>query len=264
MKKHFKDYIKETFLYLVLKNIYIKRIENINHIKQQRNKLFPGKIKLVDLYNGRYISRKPIYDFLLSNISMLKGTVLDFGCGSMEYKKILRNTKTYIGLDIEGAEDNGFIGKGKVTYYDGLHIPFENEKFDSVLAIEVFEHVEQLKDILKELNRVMKEDGLMLFTVPMSFPLHLEPWDFRRFTKYGIKKMLLESGFEIVEVKGSTTFKNTLRRLRIIEGASKKGWAQKIDIMYNNICFALSNNVTENEKFPIDWLVICKKIKEEE
>ncbi len=253
-----KKYIKNTFYGLLLE-IYIKKVENFNRIRQQRNKLFPGKLKLVDLYNARYISRKPIYDFLSSNVNILTGKVLDFGCGSMEYRKLLKNAQTYTGLDIEGAEANGFIGAGEVVYYDGVHIPFKNAEFDSVIAIEVFEHVEQLKDILDELNRVMKKEGCMLFTVPMSFPLHLEPWDYRRFTKYGIRKMLYESGFEIVEIRGSTTFKNTLRRLRIIECVSQKEWMKKINVLYSNICFALSNNVTENEKFPIDWLVICSK-----
>lgn len=33
--------------------------------KVARDKLFPGKVRWQDLLNPRYISRKPIYDFLV-------------------------------------------------------------------------------------------------------------------------------------------------------------------------------------------------------
>lgn len=232
-------------------------------LKKERNKLFPGKIQLVDLYNARYITRKPIYDFLISHMDCLYGSVLDFGCGGMEYKKILKNAEKYSGLDIEGAQENGFWAEG-VVYYDGIHIPFENRSFDSVMAIEVFEHVEYLDTILGELNRILRGGGIMLLTVPMNFPGHLEPYDFRRFTKYGIMHKLKTAGFEVEEIKASTTFRNTLRRLHILELEKRRGrnWRFKIACIFYNICFCLSNDVKDNEKAPIDWMVVCRKLKE--
>ena len=190
----------------------------------------------------------------------MRGKVLDFGCGSMEYKGLFDNAKEYCGLDIEGAQDNGFYAEG-VTYYDGKHIPFEDSTFDSVLSVEVFEHVEYLEQIFEELNRIMKIGGHMLFTVPMNFPCHLEPYDFRRFTKWGIKKMLEEHGFEIKEIKGSTTFQNTVRRLEILEWAQRRNYdfVYKLKVLRNNIGFILKNDKGTTEKAPIDWLVVCKK-----
>ena len=161
-------------------------------LKQERDKLFPGSIKWVDLKNKRYISRKPIYDFLIENSDKITGKVLDFGCGSMQYKTIMKFADEYIGLDIQGAEENGFFADD-VIYYDGKHIPFEDASFDSVFAIEVFEHVEDIEYVLSEIHRILKKGGVFMFTVPMTFPLHLEPWDYRRFTKYGIKKYLKSS-----------------------------------------------------------------------
>lgn len=252
-----KNLKKYSFISYIL-NRYISICDKKNNMRAERNKLFPGKMKWMDLCNSRYISRKPIYDFLLSHIDLIKGEVLDFGCGSMEYRNMLSTAQKYVGLDIEGAEKNGFIGNGQVVYYDGVHIPFGNDTFDSVISIEVFEHVECLEEILEELNRVTKMKGLMVFTVPMNFPLHLEPYDFRRFTKYGIKQMLFNSGFEVLEIKGSTTFKNTLRRLQV-EAGDKKGYMFKIKLIINNLCFFVSNSVSDNEKYPIDWLVVCRK-----
>lgn len=230
-------------------------------MRLERNKLFPGRVRLVDLCNARYITRKPIYDFLIENADRISGNVLDFGCGSMEYKKILKNVNTYSGLDIEGADKNGFFAED-VIYYDGVHIPFEEDTFDSVISIEVFEHVEFLDDVLRELNRVMKQGKTLFFTVPMFFPGHLEPYDYRRFTKYGIKKKLELAGFAVEKIEGSTTFKNTLRRMKILELKERGGqkWLLKMRCILSNMCFLHSNEVTENEKAPIDWLVVCKKV----
>lgn len=255
VKRKIINLLKKTALYSIYK-------EN-SRMKHERNKLFPGKVRLVDLCNARYITRKPIYDFLIENADNISGNVLDFGCGSMEYKKILRNVNKYSGLDIEGADKNGFFAQD-VIYYDGVHIPFENGIFDAVISIEVFEHVELLDDVLLELNRVMKQGKKLFFTVPMFFPGHLEPYDYRRFTKYGIKKKLELAGFAIEKIEGSTTFKNTLRRMKILELEKRGGqkWLLKIRYILSNICFLHSNNVTEDEKAPIDWLVICRKDKE--
>ena len=48
-----------------------------------KDTLFPGKVRITDLLNPRYISRKPIYDFLEKNAEIAEGDMLDFGCGSM-------------------------------------------------------------------------------------------------------------------------------------------------------------------------------------
>lgn len=228
---------------------------------ESRDKLFPGKVHICDLKNNRYISRKPIYDFLVKN-SGLVGSLLDFGCGSMQYKSIFQNVSKYIGLDIEGAEKNGFVADG-VVYYDGKIIPFEDEQFDSVIAVEVLEHVEDLELSLKEINRILKPDGKFIFTVPMTFPLHLEPWDYRRFTKYGIENELKKSGFSNIYIQNSTCVDDTLRRMKIVELGRDTGrvhrFFYKRYIMYANIRFIFNRKKTKDSKMPIDYLIICKK-----
>lgn len=255
--------LKAKIIDLIKKTGFYSRYKKNRRMKTERNKLFPGKPRLVDLYNARYITRKPIYDFLIANMKEISGNVLDFGCGSMEYKKILEKVETYSGLDIEGAEKNGFYAEN-VIYYDGVHIPFEKESFDAVISIEVFEHVEYLDDVLLELNRVIKRGGKMFFTVPMNFPGHLEPYDFRRFTKYGIMKKMEAAGFVIEKMRGSTTFRNTIRRMEILESEKKNGqnWYFKIKCIVNNICFLYTNKVSEDENAPVDWLVVCRKTRE--
>lgn len=228
---------------------------------ESRDKLFPGKIRICDLKNNRYISRKPIYDFLVENKNQ-NGKLLDFGCGSMQYRELFNNVEEYYGLDIEGAEKNGFCASN-VIYYDGKIIPFEKNSFDTVIAIEVLEHVEDLELSLSEINRVLKPNGKFIFTVPMTFPLHLEPWDYRRFTRYGIENELKKAGFSEIVIQNSTCASDTIRRMKIIEKGRRKGkikrFFYKKYIIYANVMFALNRKKSINSKFPIDYLVICKK-----
>ncbi len=155
-----------------------------------RDKTFPGRLQLRDLKNGRYITRKPIYDFIVKNDYLLKGKLLDFGCGSSQYRAVFKSCNTYIGLDVNDKFGETFKPDDDVIFYDGYDIPFESEIFDSVAAIEVLAHIEEDLHSLNEIKRVLKQGGLFLFTVPMTYPSMMEPYDFRRYTKFGIEKTL--------------------------------------------------------------------------
>jgi ubiquinone/menaquinone biosynthesis C-methylase UbiE len=83
------------------------------------------------------------------------------------------------------------------VFYDGRKIPFEDEYFDAVFSTEVFEHIFNLEEILKEINRVMKVSGKILITCPFAICEHEVPNDFARYSSYAIniflKKMVLRS-----------------------------------------------------------------------
>ena len=74
---------------------------------------------------------------------------------------------------------------------------FENKFFDAVLLPEVLEHL--LKDhvALAEVRRILKDDGLLLVTVPF---LHDEPeYHIRVHTRKSILRLLRASGFKAVD-----------------------------------------------------------------
>lgn len=45
-----------------------------------------------------------------------------------------------------------------------------------------------------------KPAGILLLTVPLSEQLHEEPYDYYRFTKYGLAYLLNKSGWEILKL----------------------------------------------------------------
>lgn len=98
--------------------------------------------------------------------------VLDVGCGTgasvIDLKKILGD-----GADVQGIEVvklQADIGRtrlienkvqAEIKWYDGLLFPFLNEYFDAVYTSDVLGHVQDVPKWLREINRVLKPDGIL-------------------------------------------------------------------------------------------------------
>jgi len=143
----------------------------------------------------------------------MTGVMLDFGCADSPYRKIF-NVDRVIGLDIT---ESGHEHKNEKidVYYDGRNIPFEDKFFDSVLSTEVFEHIFNIDEILGELWRVLKTGGHMLITVPFVWEEHETPYDFGRYTTFGIEHLLEKSGFEVLVHEKNTNYIETVFQLWI-------------------------------------------------
>ncbi|MBO9573595.1 MAG: class I SAM-dependent methyltransferase [Chitinophagaceae bacterium] len=156
------------------------------------------------LINPFYFIRKALYLKIKQTAPSLSGILLDFGCGRKPYEDLFTVEK-YIGVDMEQTGHEHTLSKVDV-YYDGKTIPFENEYFDSVFCSEVFEHIFNIEEILQEVSRVLKPGGKMLVTVPFCWNEHEIPYDFGRYTSFGIKHVLSKAGFEILEYHKTGNF----------------------------------------------------------
>jgi SAM-dependent methyltransferase len=76
-------------------------------------------------------------------------------------------------------------------------LPFRDSSCDTLLAVEVLEHVPDPTRCAAEFARVLRPGGKLLITVPFSAPRHQLPFDFARFTPEGIRGLLERNGFEI-------------------------------------------------------------------
>lgn len=150
--------------------------------------------------NPFYFTRKRLYQAMKEMAPDLNGRLLDFGCGSKPYKRLCKNVSEYIGVDMEN-EGHDHRTEDVDFYYDGKTLPFENASFDAILCSEVLEHVPDLDATLTELNRVLKQGGKMLITVPFVWPEHELPYDFRRFTAGGLMQTAEKHGFQVVKTK---------------------------------------------------------------
>ena len=163
--------------------------------------------------NPFYFIRKGLWDGIKRNAHYMKGVMMDFGCADSPYRKVF-HVDRFIGMDVveSGHEHNN----EKIdVYYDGTNIPFEDKYFDSVLSTEVFEHIFNIDEILCELNRVLKDGGHMLITVPFVWEEHEAPYDFGRYTTFGIEHLLNKSGFEVIVHEKNTNYVETVVQLWI-------------------------------------------------
>ncbi|MFT6202501.1 MAG: SAM-dependent methyltransferase [Spirosomataceae bacterium] len=157
----------------------------------------PGIVGL--FLNPHYHIRSGIYKSLTEKSIYIEGATLDFGCGSKPYEHLFFKNTEYIGVDIEITGHNHKNSKVDV-YFDGINLPFENSKFQSVVCSEVLEHVFEPIEVLAEIHRVMKPDGYILLTVPFTFEEHEEPFDYARYSSFGVKYLLESNGFKIIQL----------------------------------------------------------------
>ena len=166
------------------------------------------------LIHHYYIIRHGLFQSIRRAAPAITGDVLDFGCGSKPYEPLFTNARTYIGVDIEVSGHDHARSKVDV-FYDGRTIPFADEQFESVVCFEVFEHVFNLDEVLSEIKRVTKQSGKLLITIPFAWDEHEIPYDFARYTSYGIRYILEQHGFEIVTLEKTTTYVLALSALFI-------------------------------------------------
>jgi SAM-dependent methyltransferase len=145
----------------------------------------------------QYFVRHNLLAGIKRHTDSMKGIMLDFGCGSKPYKSLF-TVDRYLGLDFENP-GHSHANESIDFFYDGKKIPFEDDYFDSVFSSEVFEHVFNLPQILPEIRRVMKKGALILVTCPFAIPEHEIPIDFARYSSFGLRHLMQENGFEVIE-----------------------------------------------------------------
>jgi len=179
-----------------------------DRLKQQYNRALFRPSLLGLLVNPFYIIRQGLYRGVFRYRGYMRGRLLDFGCGSKPYKDLFAVSE-YIGTDIE-TSGHDHRNEEIDVYYDGRTLPFPDASFDSIFSSEVFEHIFNLPEILDELYRVLKPGGYMLITVPFVWDEHEIPYDFARYTSFGLRHILTEKQLQVVEAHKSTDYVATI------------------------------------------------------
>lgn len=162
----------------------------------RRQAFYPGWLGI--FVNPFYFARAGLRDAMIEFAPKLSGSLLDVGCGSKPYR-LLFNVDTYVGLDIESetSRERGVAD----TLYSGSAFPFSDNSFDSILCNQVLEHVFNPDEFIGEIVRVLKPSGKVLLTVPFVWDEHEQPYDYARYSSFGLRALFTKQGLRVIQHK---------------------------------------------------------------
>ena len=102
------------------------------------------------------------------------GIVLEVGSGYSSYKKYIPHIK-YMTLDIDEKSKPDIC-------CDLYNLKWDSDYFDTVIAIEVLEHLYAPEKAINEIWRILKPKGVCILSTRFIYPYHPGPKDYYRFT----------------------------------------------------------------------------------
>ena len=124
--------------------------------------------------------------------------ILEIGSGDSNIGTLINSSNQLIKLDYPAT--NQRYNQAPDIFADSAKLPVADSSVDTALFLEVAEHVAHDKESIQEIYRILKPGGKFYFSIPFIYPMHDQPYDFRRYTLHGIKSLLSENGFEILKI----------------------------------------------------------------
>ena len=121
--------------------------------------------------------------------------LVDAGSGKAPHKSLFNHVR-YIAID---------YGLGKLSSVDIIGdiavMPFQDCSIDAILCTQTLEHVKEPKLVLQEFFRVLQPGGKLFITAPFGEGLHMRPFDYFRYTSYGLSYLLEAVGFKVISIE---------------------------------------------------------------
>jgi SAM-dependent methyltransferase len=178
LKKHMKltDARTEKFVKLAV-DVYFK--------------IFPLRIMRYHMYRIDKFMREAAGKY---NVTGKK--ILDIGAQDSPYKKYF-DKMDYYSQDIVQNSKHSIDFVGDIN--DGLS-SVKDSSFDYIICTQVLEHIKEPKVAFGEFNRILKPGGRLFLTTHLCFEEHMIPFDYFRFTKYGLRYLGESTGFDIESI----------------------------------------------------------------
>lgn len=141
---------------------------------------------------------KDIYRILMNDECRqysLRGLTIDVGSG--------KNLASYHRFFKRGADvrmECLDLALGNIDL-EKDNLPYVDNSVDTILVMNVLEHIYNFWHVLGELKRIVKSDGQVIGVVPFLVAYHPDPHDYWRYTEETLRKILTETGFTDIEIK---------------------------------------------------------------
>lgn len=181
--------------------IFLRKMDQVDKV------IFKAYGSYPCLSPSRYQSIHIFAKHIKTNVSQ-KPAIIEVGCGNGINALILDNLLkncSYIGIDIEFKHNikslKKRIKKLKVDFkkIDARKLSFKNKSFDLALSFASLEHIQDDYQAIKEMWRVLKNNGIAFIIVPsiFTFPFQLGRHGFHYYKKEDITAKLKKAGFKV-------------------------------------------------------------------
>jgi SAM-dependent methyltransferase len=116
--------------------------------------------------------------------------------------------KAFVGCDMRP-------GPGVDRIEDVSDISLPSNSVGTVLCIETFEHVFEVRRAFDEVFRILRPGGLFLITTPLNFRIHAYPDDYWRMTPSCLRRMMGPYEGRIIGSQGVSAFPHSVMALGV-------------------------------------------------
>jgi len=224
-------------------------------------------------FYGRWERRDPVAQALHALITDAQqaagpgATVVDLGAGGCVYRGFFPGRR-YVGIDFGKSEPKRKFGPLDVQG-DVMHVPLRDACADVTLNMVVMEHVPEPQRVVDEQYRVLKPGGTSFMVVPLVRPVHQAPYDFFRYTRYGIAYLLTRAGYTNIRIDPtngawSTIHRYTLNHIKKSHIGAVGRWVLKtVWVWCHPLVWALERRWFYLPGFPVYYTVRADKPPQE-
>ena len=223
---------------------------------------FQGVVRRKDMdltvSSHHYIVLSRLYAWLEEEaVSHANGVMLDYGCGGQPYRALFESRVTkYIGADVTPATGTTL----DIQIAPGQPLPLSSESVDTILSTQALEHVSDFDFYLKECQRLLKPDGVLILTAPMQWRHHEAPNDFWRFTRYGIIACLSRNGFEAKALTPCGGVYALIGQI-FLNHLVERGVHSKMVFRVVNRCALWLDKASQDLEDTLIWMCIVRKVQ---
>ena len=186
-----------------------------------------------------------------------RGRLLDYGCGGQPYRALFEAAvESYATADVAA-----YAGKPvDVLLVPNQKVPLGDASFDTILASQTLEHVPDPAFYVGECARLLRSGGMLILTAPMQWRHHEVPYDYFRFTRYGIELLLKNCGFEVVEVASTGGVFALIGQILLNHIAERGKRRPLLFRLVNRLALWLDRRHPDGEDV-INWMFLARRIQ---
>ncbi len=130
----------------------------------------------------------------LGNERARKLSVIDVGSQDINgsYRDLILDPWSYLGIDVVAGRNVDCVMSNEFT------IPLKDSTADMVLCGQVLEHCRNPFRLVREIARILRENGYLFVTSPAVWQKHEHPIDCFRFYADGMRAVLEDASLNVI------------------------------------------------------------------